>query len=1387
MLNPVSTYRLQFHKGFGFHDLEQYLDYFKKLGIGTIYASPVFSSMPGSTHGYDTLDPHQINPEIGTYEQLENISRVLKAEGMYWLQDIVPNHMAFDPLNPWIWDLLKKGPDSVYARFFDVDWNHPATHGKLMLPFLGSTLEEAFSKVEISLVFENGELAISYYDARYPCNETACQELLNRITLHTNLASPGDNNESSEDAMQVFSNFVSTNGEKEILKHLKAINEEKDILLHIIQSQHYVLCFWKETENQVNYRRFFTVNSLISLNIQDEVVFDHFHVFIKHLVDEGIVNGLRIDHIDGLFNPAEYFERLKALAGDDVFITVEKILQQNERLPSNWKVEGTTGYDFLAMVNNLFASRKYEEELRQFYHDIAPTYRSFEQQLRDKKSLILNRYMKGELDNLLRLLFSLDLVESRFLEPVSAETLKNAIGAFLVHCPVYRYYGNSFPLQGEEAQVVYDVLVKIRQTTPELASAIDLLISVMLLRPMEAHVEYNERALYFYQRCMQFTGPLMAKGYEDTLMYTYNLFIAHNEVGDSADSPGYSVDAFHDKMRERQKAWPLSMNATSTHDTKRGEDVRARLNVLSEITPQWIEQVREWMEINAHNKINGAPDPNDEYLIYQVLMGHFPMPGMEDDDFENRVGQYLQKALREAKRYSDWGQPNEEYEQACIVFAKNILQRNSAFFQSFTSWQQQIADHGIINSLVQLLLKFSCPGIPDVYQGTELWDLSFVDPDNRRAVDYNLRLKLLEKNSASFHEKFFAGLWEERYDGRIKLWLTQQLMQLRRQYPSLLTEGEYIPIAVKGKYKDHVIAFARRHRQTILIFASPLHSYLLCSSQQKNWKEIDWEDTRLILPQHILPHGELLLEQKIFSLHDSLSLGDLFKNLPFTIIKGSVLPNERAAGILLHITSLPSAFGIGDLGPEAKQFADFLFRSYQKYWQVLPLNPTEEGQGHSPYSATSSRAGNILLISPEMLRDEGLLSGEGLHEALLPPSATAEYKIAEVKKLNLLNKAWSEFEKTGSQKWKIELELFCQKEKEWLDDFALFMILKNINNGAPWYEWPQEYKFHHPESLMKLKEEHGDEFRKIQWFQFVFAKQWLQLKSYCNSKGIELVGDLPFYVSYDSADVWSNRHLFKLDEQGLRRGIAGVPPDAFSEDGQLWGMPVFRWNELKKTGYQWWINRLQKNIELFDLVRLDHFRAFSAYWEVPASEETARNGKWIKGPGTHFFKLVKKELGELPFVAEDLGDIDEPVYHLRDQYHLPGMKVLQFAFGNDTGTSSHAPHNHAENFIVYTGTHDNNTTRGWWMENTSRIYLEQYAGRKLSEEEVPDLLCRMAYASRARIAILPLQDVLGLDSSARMNLPASTDGNWGWRLIPGQLGNEAESKLKEWTWLYNRR
>ncbi|ASZ14183.1 4-alpha-glucanotransferase [Chitinophaga pendula] len=498
----------------------------------------------------------------------------------------------------------------------------------------------------------------------------------------------------------------------------------------------------------------------------------------------------------------------------------------------------------------------------------------------------------------------------------------------------------------------------------------------------------------------------------------------------------------------------------------------------------------------------------------------------------------------------------------------------------------------------------------------------------------------------------------------------------------------------------------------------------------------------------------------------------------------------RNAGILMHVTSLPSPFGVGDVGPAARTFLRFLHKSHQRYWQLLPIHPVIATAGYSPYSPVSVMAGNTLLISPEMLAEEGLLDAGQLPAYYLPVQAQADFSTAVTIKNALLREAYQHFTTGSFPQLKKEYDVYLQKQQYWLEAYTCFMLLQQQHKGLPWHQWPSADRTPVPQLFSRVLTAHRQEADRLRWEQFIFDYQWRQLRKDARKLGVHLIGDIPFYPGYHSADVWAAQSLFKVDAQGKLKGVAGVPPDYFNAEGQHWGMPVYDWDAMKAQQYKWWISRIRRCLEWYDSMRLDHFRAFSAYWEIPGKDTSAVNGRWQPGPGAALFEAWQQHLGTLPFIAEDLGEIDAEVYQLRDRYQLPGMHVLQFAFGKDMATSTHIPHHHRANAVVYTGTHDNNTTRGWFLQDTAktdRMRLTQYIGKRVFEKSVHLVLGRMAYASVAQTVILPIQDVLGLAEDARMNIPAKATGNWTWRLLPEQLTEAVISRLKYWVLLYDRK
>jgi len=495
---------------------------------------------------------------------------------------------------------------------------------------------------------------------------------------------------------------------------------------------------------------------------------------------------------------------------------------------------------------------------------------------------------------------------------------------------------------------------------------------------------------------------------------------------------------------------------------------------------------------------------------------------------------------------------------------------------------------------------------------------------------------------------------------------------------------------------------------------------------------------------------------------------------------------RRGSGILLHVTSLPSEFGIGDMGPWAFRFADFLAEGGQRFWQVLPLNPTHSVHGNSPYDSVSAFGSNPLLISPELLVEQGLLTKEELHPVPDLPRGRIHYDTAISFKKRLFPLAQGRFGQQGKPE---DYERFCSENAAWLDDFALFVALKERFDGRPWQEWPQDLRDRSPESLRAAERSLAERIEQEKILQHLFQRQWVALRRYCNQQNVQIFGDLPIYVNLDSVDVWTHPELFKLDKDKRPTAIAGVPPDYFSATGQRWGNPVYRWDVLRETGYAWWIERLTRNLELFDIVRIDHFRGFSAYWEIPAEEPTAVRGEWVEVPGEDFFRVLLGHFPDPPIVAEDLGTITQDVRELMDHFSLPGMKLLVFAFGDDLATNPYIPHNHVKNCLIYTGTHDNNTVRGWFeteLTEDDKGRLFRYLGREVGQGEIHHEMIRLAMMSVANTAIVPMQDILGLGEEARMNRPARSDGNWQWQLVPEQLGPELATDLREMTETYGR-
>jgi (1->4)-alpha-D-glucan 1-alpha-D-glucosylmutase len=828
MYIPSSTYRIQFNKDFTFKDLEPLVDYLADLGIGAVYASPICQAIPGSNHGYDVTDPHIINPEIGTEAGFEQLVRKLNAKGIRWIQDIVPNHMAFSTFNTRIYDVMERKTHSPYFHYFDINWNaaDETFRGRLMTPLLGDDPDTCAENGQLRLVITENGICFQYYDYCFPlCSDQYRTLLAPRTTnqaLVEKLNSFADAALTIQDlgkwgiykkewSVEIFSLF-----HRELTEIIDTINADSHSLNDLLHQQHYRLCKFDVTDKQITYRRFFTVNTLICLNIQDKAVFDDYHAYYKKLYDKKLIQGFRIDHIDGLNDPAQYIDDLRAFFGKECYIIAEKILENAEVLPRDWHLQGTSGYEFLSFTSQLLTDRAGADKIRQYYDQLVQ-HPPYQELVRNKKSLILYNYMNGELDNLLALLEEQQLVP----DGMHRHDLREAIANLMIAFPVYRIYPGRYPLEEADARYVQQAVAIARRMNDRLGKEIEYLQSLFFDNPGAA------ASLKFIKRFSQFTGPLTAKGVEDTTFYVYNALIAHNEVGDSPEELGCTTDFFHLKMEERMGHIPHSLNTLSTHDTKRGEDARIRINTLAELQAEWRICVDQWREMNRSylSDVNGrkAPTTNDEYFIYQTIIGGYPASLNIDDACCNRMEEYMVKVMREAKENSSWVQPDDAYEKACTGFMKQILQKDSAFTRSLLPLLEKIQHYALIYMLGQTVLKINAPGIPDTYQGCELWDLSFVDPDNRRPVNYGLRRQLMEELKAREEKPFeetLTLLREKHVQGIQKMFISRTLLHYRRQQPELFSEGSYIPVKITGAQEG--IAFLRQHNNQYLLTAVPL-------------------------------------------------------------------------------------------------------------------------------------------------------------------------------------------------------------------------------------------------------------------------------------------------------------------------------------------------------------------------------------------------------------------------------------------------------------------------------------------------------------------------------------------------------------------------------------
>jgi len=912
---PLSTYRLQFNRHFRFNDASEIIGYLKAIGISDIYASPYFTASKGSVHGYDVLDQNSLNPEIGSEAEFDILAGKLEQSGMGQILDIVPNHMCIDEQGNTLWmDVLENGPGAHYANFFDINW-HPLKKeldNKILIPILGDQYGTVLEKGELTLAFEEGSFFIHYYEHTLPIMPKTYSTIL---TLHLS-ALERDLGESSPH-IQELTSIVTALGhlpptteldpelvaeryrEKVVVKRrLQSLYQNNteirkyiddnvetfngktgnpnsfDLLEALLLEQVYRIAHWRVATEEINYRRFFDINSLGAIRVEDPVVFEETHRLVLSLVAAGKVNGLRIDHADGLLEPEQYFKRLLSAcdthdqtvsavsSGRAFYLIGEKILIEAEQLPASWPLYGTTGYDFAIQVNGLFVNTANARQFDTLYTHFVQQRINFQEITLAKKKLVMQVAMSSEI-NMLGYYLNKISEQSRHTRDFTLNSLTKSIIDVIAHFPVYRTYIDTFTVTERDRKYIEAAVIRAKRHNPAIsASVFDFIHDVLLLNFQDTMSdEHKQSWLDFVKRFQQITGPVMAKGVEDSAFYVYNRLVSLNEVGGNPGRFGITLEAFHNQNMDRCKSRPLAMLATSTHDTKRSEDVRARINVLSEIPEQWRKGISRWNRQNRKFATmvddKRVPDRNEEYLLYQTLVGTWPLCNPGDSEFalfRTRIIEYMVKAMREAKVNTSWINPNMPHEDAVSKFIGSVLtaSRQNKFFPDFEKFQQLTASCGMFNSLSQTVLKITSPGIPDIYQGNELWDFSLVDPDNRRPVDFNVRKKLLDELRHAEVTMGLVATAEEvvatRSDGRIKLYVTYKALGFRSEHRALFESGSYHPLMVEGSQTEHVCAFERVLDGNSILVVVP--RFCSCLSDDGSCQPIGhsvWQDTRILL------------------------------------------------------------------------------------------------------------------------------------------------------------------------------------------------------------------------------------------------------------------------------------------------------------------------------------------------------------------------------------------------------------------------------------------------------------------------------------------------------------------------------------------------------------
>jgi (1->4)-alpha-D-glucan 1-alpha-D-glucosylmutase len=900
---PLATYRLQFNRDFTFAQAAKIVPYLAQLGISHCYASPYLKARPGSMHGYDIVDHNQLNPEIGTPAEFDEFVETLHRHGMGQILDIVPNHMGvMGADNAWWLDVLENGEASNYADFFDIDWQpiKDELQGKVLIPVLDDQYGIVLDRGDLKLIFDSdqGEFSIYFHQHRFPIDPQQYPAILSR-GIEQFAKSMGAENQQLRELRSVTAAFghlpsrgetntekrAERNRDKEMHKrrlatlctksptirefvqqNVDALNgipgdtRSFDDLHELIKGQAFRLAYWRVASDDINYRRFFDINDLAGLRMESPRVFDATHQLIDELLNSSKIDGLRIDHPDGLFDPEQYFQRLKTTKAD--YVVVEKITSGEELLPSSWPVQGTTGYKFSNLVNGLFVDSAAGPKIQRGYRGFLGEMKNLRNVLRRSKKDVMKTHLSSELNVLANYLSRIALA-NRHTCDFTLNSLRRALSDIVANFPVYRTYVTEDAMSDADRRYIEIAVQRAkRRSADEDTSVFDFIQQVLLARN-PASAKTSETQIIFGMKFQQFTSPVMAKGLEDTYFYRYHPLMSLNDVGGDPFEFGVTVEDFHRKTRIRQERMPHSMLATSTHDSKLSEDVRARINVLSEIPAQWRLKARQWRLLNRGKKTLlddlECPSRNDEYLFYQVLLGIWPAAEREPtDSLRERLKEYMLKVAREAKEFTSWANQNGEYEKALLSFVEAVLDpvTNQEFIADLRAFHCWISAIGTLNSLSRTLIKFTVPGVPDTYQGSELLEFCLVDPDNRRPVDYPLRAKLLSELSempAAHHKCFLRQMLNDLVkhpdaQGRSKLLLTWKLLQLRQQLPSLFQCGEYIPLAAGGSKLQHVLAFARRAQDEFAVIIAPRLWGRLLGARADVFDAEIWEDTFIELP-----------------------------------------------------------------------------------------------------------------------------------------------------------------------------------------------------------------------------------------------------------------------------------------------------------------------------------------------------------------------------------------------------------------------------------------------------------------------------------------------------------------------------------------------------------